>query len=48
MIVPDSPSKYTMYDQGATPWMREMARDILGILDLVYPGHPWAVNVYGG
>lgn len=36
-----------MYEDGATPWMRHMAKDILEILDLIYPGHPWAVRVYG-
>jgi hypothetical protein len=38
---------YTMYEDGASPWMRDMARDILGILDVAYPGHPWAATVYG-
>jgi hypothetical protein len=36
-----------LYQEGATPWMQHMARDILSLLDTVYPGHPWAVRVYG-
>src|SRR5574341_2104747 len=35
------------YAKGATPWMYEMSRDIIKELDRVYPGHPWAVNIYG-
>lgn len=35
------------YAKGATPWMYEMSRDILQTLDKYYPGHPWAVNIYG-
>lgn len=35
------------YEDGATPWMRHMAHDIICLLDLVYPGWSWAVNVYG-
>ena len=36
-----------LYQEGATPWMADMARDILALLDTVYPGHPWSVRVYG-
>lgn len=36
-----------MYREGATPWMESMAGDILQLLDVAYPGHPWAVRVYG-
>jgi hypothetical protein len=36
-----------IYEEGATPWMRDMAHDILTLLTTVYPGYPWAVNVYG-
>lgn len=38
---------YTMWGEAETPWMRDMARDILTLLDTVYPGHPWKVMVYG-
>jgi hypothetical protein len=36
-----------LYADGATPWMQEMAKDIMLLLDTVYPGNPWAVRVYG-
>lgn len=36
-----------IYQEGATPWMEDMAHDILELLSTVYPGHPWAVKVYG-
>jgi len=36
-----------MWGEAASPWMAEMAKDILGLLDTVYPGHPWKVHVYG-
>jgi hypothetical protein len=36
-----------LYEEGATKWMQDMARDILALLDTVYPGHPWSVRVYG-
>lgn len=36
-----------VHEEGATPWMRDMAHDILELLTVVYPGHPWSVNVYG-
>ena len=36
-----------LYEEGATPWMQDMARDILELLSTVYPGHPWSVRVYG-
>lgn len=37
----------TMWGEAATPWMKAMASDILGLLDTAYPGHPWKVHVYG-
>lgn len=36
-----------IYSEGATPWMQDMANDILNLLSTVYPGYPWAVHVYG-
>lgn len=36
-----------LYADGATHWMFAMSKDILNLLDTVYPGHPWAVHVYG-
>lgn len=36
-----------LHEEGATPWMRDMAHDILTLLSTVYPGYPWSVNVYG-
>lgn len=38
---------YTMWGEAETPWMCDMARDIMTLLDTVYPGHPWKVQVYG-
>jgi hypothetical protein len=36
-----------MWGEAPTPWMREMAADVLNLLDTAYPGHPWKVQVYG-
>ena len=36
-----------MWGEADSPWMAEMAKDIIGLLDAVYPGHPWKVLVYG-
>lgn len=38
---------YRMWGEADTPWKRDMARDILALLDTAYPGHPWKVMVYG-
>lgn len=37
----------TMWGEAASPWMRDMALDIMQLLDTAYPGHPWKVHVYG-
>lgn len=36
-----------LHAEGADKWMYDMAEDILKLLDTVYPGYPWSVNVYG-
>lgn len=37
-----------LYNEGATQAQADEAEDILGVLTLAYPGHPWAVRVYDG
>ena len=39
--------EYIMFEEGATQAQRDEARMILEALDAAYPGHPWAVRVYG-
>lgn len=37
-----------LYKEGSTKAQEDEARDILGALDIAYPGHPWACRVYDG
>ena len=37
-----------IYAEGATQAQEDEARDILDVLTLAYPGHPWGVRVYEG
>lgn len=36
-----------LYKEGSTQAQEDEARWILEALDVAYPGHPWAVRVYG-
>lgn len=36
-----------LYEEGATQSQRDLAHLILDVLTVAYPGHPWAVRVYG-
>ncbi|MBM3460735.1 MAG: hypothetical protein FJX76_01405 [Armatimonadetes bacterium] len=36
-----------LYQEGATPAQHALAHEVLEILGVAYPGHPWAVRVYG-
>jgi hypothetical protein len=36
-----------VYAESDSPWMHAMARDIINLLDLAYPGWGWSVKVYG-
>lgn len=37
-----------LYNEGATQAQADEAEDIVGVLTVAYPGHPWAVRVYDG
>ena len=37
-----------MSDDLMTDMQQKEADEIVGLLDTCYPGHPWAVRVYGG
>lgn len=37
-----------LYNEGATQAQADEAEDIIGVLTIAYPGHPWAVRVYDG
>jgi hypothetical protein len=36
-----------LYSEGATKAQEDEANNIIAALDFAYPGHPWAVRVYG-
>jgi hypothetical protein len=37
-----------LFNEGATQAQADEAEDIVGVLTIAYPGHPWAVRVYDG
>ena len=37
-----------LWTEGATKAQEDEAEDIINILTMAYPGHPWAVRVYDG
>jgi hypothetical protein len=37
-----------LYSEGATQAQEDEAEDIVAVLTIAYPGHPWAVRVYDG
>ena len=37
-----------LYNEGATKAQEDEGRDIIDVLTMAYPGHPWGVRVYDG